>query len=73
MNLNKLREKLFSMCQEEGSIRAWADKNDTSFSYVSSVLRGDTLPGKKILKAMGLRKSFSAKKTTVRKFEYIMN
>ena len=73
MNLKQLREKLYDLCQDEGSIRLWSDTHGVSFSYASAVIRGDVAPGKKILKAMGLRKSFSPKKTTVMKFEDITN
>lgn len=71
MNITELRKTLHSICQEEGSIAAWADKNGLSFGYVAAVIRGDAKPGHKVLKAMGLRKSFSAKKTTAMKFEDI--
>lgn len=73
MTKKELREYLRDLVDREtqGSIRAWADRNKISFSYVASVIRGDAPAGKKILKAMGLRKSFSAKKTTVMRFENI--
>lgn len=73
MTLMELRERLHDLCQDAGSVRAWADKNKISFGYVSAVIRGDTKPGGKILKAMGIRKSFSLNKTTVMKFEDITN
>lgn len=71
MNTTELRKTLHDICQEEGSIAAWADKNGLSFGYVASVIRGDAKPGNKILKAMGLKKSFSLKKTTAMEFEDI--
>lgn len=71
MTLGELRQALHNICQDAGSIKKWATQNNLAFSYVSSVIRGDMKPGPKILKAMGLRKSFSAKKTTVMKFEDI--
>lgn len=74
MNIRQLREKLYDLCQQEDSIRAWADKNDVAFSYAAAVIRGDKMPGKSILKAMGLRKSFQEKKNpAVMKFEDITN
>lgn len=71
MNIEELRKSLHNLCQDEGSIAAWSDKNGLSFGYVSSVIRGDAKPGRKILKAMGMRKSFSLKKTLPMKFEDI--
>jgi hypothetical protein len=65
MNITELRKTLHDICQDEGSIAAWADKNGIAFSYVASVIRGDAKPGNKILKAMGLRKAFSLKKNPV--------
>lgn len=73
MNLIEVRKKLHDLCEDAGSIRAWAEANDLAFSYVASVRRGDVRPSTRLLKAMGLRKSFSAKKTTVMKFEDITN
>ena len=72
MNIRELRQRLHNLCEPFG-IRKWSEQNNLSFSYVASVIRGDTKPGRKILKAMGLRKSFSDKKTTVMKFEDITN
>lgn len=71
MNTTELRKRLYYLCQNTGSIREWSDKNHVSFSYVSAVIRGDAAPGNKILKAMGVRKAFSLKKTTVMRFEDI--
>ncbi len=73
MNLLGLRQKLHELTEDAGSIKAWAEDNGLTFSYVAAVRRGDAKPGRKLLKAMGLRKSFSAKKTTVMKFEDITN
>jgi hypothetical protein len=73
MNIIQVRQRLHDLCEDAGSIRAWAEANHMSFSYVAAVRRGDVKPSRKILKAMGLRKSFSAKKTTVMKFEDITN
>ena len=73
MNLIAVRQRLHDLCEDAGSIRAWAEANGMAFSYVAAVRRGDVKPSRKILKAMGLRKSFSAKKTTVMKFEDITN
>ncbi len=58
MNLLELRQHLKNICEKEGSVRAWATKKKISFSYVSSVIRGDAEPGKKILKAMGIGRCF---------------
>lgn len=79
MNLMNVRQRLHEITENAGGIRAWIrllekelDKKDVpTHGYVAAVRRGDSKPGKKILKAMGLRKSFSAKKTTVMKFEDI--
>jgi len=74
MNITELRKTLHNLCQDEGSIAAWADKNGLSFGYVASVIRGDAKPGNKILKVMGLRKSYSLKKNpAVMRFEDITN
>ena len=73
MTLDELRRELHNICQDAGGIKPWADSQGIAFSYVASAIRGDVKPGRKILKAMGLRKSFSAKKTTVMKFEDITN
>lgn len=62
MNIKELRKELYNLCQDAGSIRAWADERGLAFGYVAAVIRGDVAPGNKILKAMGLRKPFSAKK-----------
>lgn len=71
MNLIGVRQRLHDLCQDAGSIRAWSDERGLAFSYVSAVIRGDSKPGNKILKAMGLRKSFSLRKDAVMKFEDI--
>ena len=73
MTLNEVRQKLHNLCEDAGSIRAWAEANNIAFSYVAAVKRGDVKPSTRLLKAMGLRKSFSPKKTTVMKFEDITN
>ncbi|CAB5212886.1 hypothetical protein UFOVP191_48 [uncultured Caudovirales phage] len=73
MNMIEVRKRLHDLCEDAGSIRAWAEANNMAFSYVAAVRRGDVKPSRKILKAMGLRKSFSAKKTSVMKFEDIAN
>lgn len=67
----QLRQRLYELTEDAGSIKAWAEQNGLAFSYVAAVRRGDAKPGRKILKAMGLRKVFSPKKTTVMKFEDI--
>lgn len=71
MNLMQIRQKLHDLCQDADGVRAWAEsqKPPISFSYVAAVIRGDAKPGRKILKAMGMRKAFDAKKTTVMRFE----
>jgi len=71
MNLIQVRQRLHDLCEDAGSIRAWAQANGLAFSYVAAVRRGEIKPSRRLLKAMGLRKSFSAKKTTVMKFEDI--
>ena len=73
MTLIELRHKLHNICMDAGGVKPWADKQGIAFSYVAAVIRGDTKPGAKVLKAMGLRKAFQAKKTTVLKFEDITN
>lgn len=73
MNIRELRASLYDMCQDEGSITAWAKKKGIAFSYVAAVIRGDSNPGNKLLKAMGKKKRFTDKKTTVMKFEDITN
>jgi len=71
MNIRELRNRLHDLCQDAGSIRAWADEQGLAFSYVAAVIRGDIKPGGKLLKAMGMRKSFSLRKDAVMKFEDI--
>lgn len=72
MNIGEMRQRLHDICFiESGSARAWAKKNGIAHSYVSAVIRGDARPGNKILKLIGLKKSFSLKKTKVMKFEDI--
>ena len=73
MNLMQLRQRLHDLTEDAGSIKAWAEDNGLAFSYVAAVRRGDAKPGRKLLKAMGLRKAFTDKKTTVMKFEDITN
>lgn len=69
MTLNELRRELHNICMDAGGVKPWADKRGIAFSYVASVIRGETKPGNKILKAMGLRKSFGLRKNAVMKFE----
>lgn len=69
MNLIGVRQRLHDLCEDAGSIRAWAEKNGLAFSYVAAVRRGDLKPSRKILKAMGLRRAFCAKNKTEMKFE----
>ena len=71
MTLLEVRQKLHDLCQDAGGFSAWARKNRVSLSYVHAVVSGSAKPGKKVLRAMGLRKAFSAKKTSVMKFEDI--
>lgn len=71
MTLIELRQRLHDMCCDVGSNTAFGEKHDIDHSYVSAVIRGYTKPGPKILRAMGIRKAFSPKKTTVMKFEDI--
>jgi hypothetical protein len=73
MKLIDVQRHLHNLCEDAGSIRAWAEANGFAFSYVAAVRRGDSKPSSRLLKAMGLRKSFSAKKTTVMRFEDITN
>ena len=73
MNLIDVQQRLHNLCEDAGSIRAWAEANGLPFSQVAAVRRGDMKPSTRILKAMGLRKAFQAKKTTVMKFEDITN
>ena len=71
MNLLEVRQRLHILCEDAGSIKAWAEANSIAFGYVAAVRRGDAKPGRKLLRAMGLRKAFTDKKTTVMKFEDI--
>ena len=67
MTKKELREYLRDLVDREaqGSIRARADRNKISFSYVASVIRGDAPAGKKILNAMGLRTEYIEKKRAI--------
>ncbi len=73
MTLFEVRQRLHNLCEDAGSIRAWAEANGLSFSQVAAVRRGDIGPSSRILKAMGLRKAFTEKKKTIIKFEDITN
>ena len=73
MTLIELRRKLHDACMEEGGRKQWATARGIAFGYVSAVIRGDAKPGKKILKALGLRKVLNVKKTEEMKFEDITN
>lgn len=73
MNLLGVRQRLHELTEDAGSIKAWAEANGLAFSYVAAVRRGDAKPGRKLLKAMGLRKAFTDKKTSAMKFEDITN
>ena len=73
MTLNELRRELHNICMDAGGVKPWADSKGIAFSYVAGVIRGDKKPGAKILKALGKRKAFREKKTTVMKFEDITN
>lgn len=73
MDSNEVSLILAYTCQEEGSIARWTRQNKLEYWQVASVIRGDSKPSSRLLKAMGLRKSFSAKKSTVMRFEDITN
>lgn len=73
MTLDELRRELHNICMDAGGVKPWASGKGIAFSYVAGVIRGDKKPGKKILKAMELRKSFSLRKDAVMKFEDITN
>jgi hypothetical protein len=58
MNEKELREHLRELCNAEGGVKPWSEKQrpKISHSYVGTFLRGERPAGKKILKALGLKK-----------------
>lgn len=56
MTLDDLRDILRTECKAAGSHRAWAEKHQMSGTYVDYMLNGRNTPGRKILKALNLRK-----------------
>ena len=65
---------LHDRCEQEGgAVKLAAKLGLKSHSHISAVKRGDAKPGRKLLKALGKRKAYSEKKTTVMKFEDITN
>jgi len=69
-----MRQRLHDLCLEAGSVVAFAKKHNLkSWSHVYAVIRGDKKPGNKLLKAMGLKRVLTDKKTTVMKYEDITN
>ena len=74
MNIREFKQMLHDRCEQEGgAVKLAAKLGLKSHSHISAVKRGDAKPGRKLLKAMGLRKSLSANKTPVMKFEDITN
>jgi hypothetical protein len=72
MNLLELRQKLHGMCEKEGGAVKLAKKLGLkSHSHISAVKRGDAKPGRELLRAIGMQKSFSPKKSAKMKFEDI--
>jgi hypothetical protein len=57
MTLDEVRNYLREACEKSGGAAPWAKKYKIAHSYVSSVLRGDSTPGKKILKALKIKVS----------------
>lgn len=57
MTLDEVRNYLREACEKAGGAAPWAKKYKIAHSYVSSVLRGDSTPGKKILKALKIKVS----------------
>lgn len=55
--LGALRALLKAMCGNAGGMRAWGRKHDVTAAYVSRVIAGKKIPGKKLLDAMGLEPS----------------
>lgn len=74
MNELGMRQRLSDLCLEAGSAVKFAKKHKLkSWSHVYAVMRGEKKPGNRILKAIGLKRVLSDKKTTVMKFEDITN
>lgn len=55
--LGALRALLKAMCGNAGGMRAWGRKHGVTAAYVSRVIAGKRIPGKKLLDAMGLEPS----------------
>ncbi len=74
MDLRQFRLYLKDVCSEAGGAKPWAEKHRISHSYVSSVIRGDKMPGDKILKAVRVKVVYVKKRPKVMmKFEDITN
>jgi hypothetical protein len=56
LTVEAIRKRLRLACKEAGSQKLWARANGVSESYVSDVLLGRRMPGKKILAPLGFEK-----------------
>lgn len=56
MNVDEVRELLRRECEQAGTLAAWARRHDIAPQYVSDVINGRRLPGKRILDVLNLRK-----------------
>lgn len=57
MDINAVRSLLSAAVDKVGSQRSFARLHRVSVPYVSRVLSGSMLPGEKILKALGLKRT----------------
>lgn len=56
MNTLQMRQRLWDLAVMEGGAIHLAKKYGMSHSHISAVIRGDAMPGIKLLKAMGLKR-----------------
>ena len=71
MNQLGMRQRLSDLCLSAGGAKKWAMKKKLAYSHVYAVIRGEKVPGVKLLKAMGLKRVLTDEKTAVMKFEDI--
>jgi hypothetical protein len=55
MIVDQVRNLLRAACNKAGAQRTWAKKAGLSTAYVSDVLAGKRMPGRKVLAALGIK------------------
>lgn len=56
-SIGALRNLLKASCSNAGGMRAWGRLHGITAAYVSRVIKGDSLPGPKLLDALNLEPS----------------